>query len=53
MVTGATEQIRSCHDMTGVHEDVTSCSPSTSSGKQERTSVQVNRTSAVKTPVRR
>ena len=36
MVTGATEQIRIRHDMTGVHEEVTYCSPSTSSGKQEK-----------------
>ena len=32
MVTGVTE----CHDMTGVHEEVTYCSPSTSSGKQKK-----------------
>ena len=32
MVTGVTE----CHDMTGVHEEVTYCSPSTSSGKQRK-----------------
>ena len=50
MVTGATEQIRNrhdmvtevqkqslCgHDMTRVHEEVTYCSPSTSSGKQKK-----------------
>ena len=36
MVTGATEQIGSCHDMTGVHEEVTYCPPSTSSGKQKK-----------------
>ena len=35
MVTGATEQNRNCHDLTGVHEEVTYCSPSTSSGKQK------------------
>ena len=34
MVTGATEQIHNRHDMTGIHEEVTYCSPSTSSGKQ-------------------
>ena len=34
MVTGVTEQIGNCHDTTGVHEEVTYCSPSTSSGKQ-------------------
>ena len=36
MVTGATEQIGNCHDITGVHEEVTYCSPSTSSGKQKK-----------------
>ena len=36
MVTGATEQIRNCHDMTAVHEEVTYCSPSTSSEEQKK-----------------
>ena len=36
MVTGATEQIVNCHDMAGIHEEVTYCSPSTSSGKQKK-----------------
>ena len=36
MVTGATEQIRNCHDMTGVHEQVTYCSPNKSSGNQKK-----------------
>ena len=36
MVTGATEQIGNRHDMTGVHEEVTYCYPSTSSGKQKK-----------------
>ena len=36
MVTGVTEQIGNCHDTTGVHEEVTYCSPSTSSGKQKK-----------------
>ena len=36
MVTGATEQIGNCHDMTGVHEEVTYCPPRTSSGKQKK-----------------
>ena len=36
MVTGATEQNRNCHDMTEIHEEVTYCSPSTSSGKQKK-----------------
>ena len=35
MVTGAREQIGNCHDMTGIHEEVTYCSPSTSSGQQK------------------
>ena len=34
MVTG--EQIANCHDMTGIHEEVTYGSPSTSSGKQKK-----------------
>ena len=53
MVTGAIEQNRNCHDMTEVHEEVTYCSPSTSSGKQKKTALPVNRNSAVKTPLRR
>ena len=36
MVTGATEKIGDYHDKTGVHEEVTYCSPSTSSGKQKK-----------------
>ena len=36
MVTGATEQTRNCQNMTGVHEEVTYCPPSTSSGKQKK-----------------
>ena len=36
IVTGATQQIGNCHDLTGVHEEVTYCSPSTSSGKQKK-----------------
>ena len=35
MVTGATQQSRNYHEMTGVHEEVTYCSPSTCSGKQK------------------
>ena len=36
MVTGATEQFGNCHNMTGVHDEVTYCPPSTSSGKQKK-----------------
>ena len=36
MVTGATEQTGNYHDTTDVHEEVTYCSPSTSSGKQKK-----------------
>ena len=36
IVTRATEQVGNCHNMTGVHEEVTYCSPSTSSGKQKK-----------------
>ena len=35
MVTGATEQTGNCHNLTGVHEEVTYCPHSTSSGKQK------------------
>ena len=35
-MTGATQQIGNCHDLTRVHEEVTYCSPSTSSGKQKK-----------------
>ena len=38
MVTGATEQIGNCHDMAGVHEEVTYCPPSTFSEKQKNRS---------------
>ena len=54
MVKGATEQSRNGHDMvTGVLEEVTYCSPRTSSGKQKKTVLQVNLNFAVKTPLRR
>ena len=36
IVTEATQQIGNCHNMTGVHEEITYCSPSTSSGKQKK-----------------
>ena len=36
MVTGATEQIGNCHVMTEFPEEVTNCSPSTSTGKQKK-----------------
>ena len=36
IVTGATQKIGNCHDLTGVHEEVTHCPPSTSSGKQKK-----------------
>ena len=36
MATGPTERIGNYHDTTGVHEEVTYCSPSTSSGKQKK-----------------
>ena len=35
-MTGATQQIGNYRDLTGVHEEVTYCSPSTSSGKQKK-----------------
>ena len=36
ILTEATQQLGNCHDMTGIHEEVTYCSPSTSSGKQKK-----------------
>ena len=36
ILTEATQQIGNCHDMTGIHEEVTYCSPSTSSEKQKK-----------------
>ena len=36
MVTGATEQMGNRNDMTGVHDEVAYCSPSTSSGKHKK-----------------
>ena len=36
MVTGATEQMGNRHDMEGVHEEVSYCSPSTSLGKHKK-----------------
>ena len=36
MVTGATEQSRNCADNTGIHQEVTYCSPSTSLGEQKK-----------------
>ena len=36
MVTRSTEQIRNCHDIIGVHEEVNYCSPCTSRGKQKK-----------------
>ena len=36
ILTEATQQIGNCHDMAGIHKEVTYCSPSTSSGKQKK-----------------
>ena len=36
MVTGATKQIGNRHGMAGMHEEITYCSPSISSGKQKK-----------------
>ena len=36
ILTEATQKIGNCHDMTGIHEEVTYCSPRTSSGKQKK-----------------
>ena len=53
MVTGATEQIGNCHDMTGVHEEVTYCPLVHFQGSRRETALPVNRKSAVRTPLRR
>ena len=52
-VTGATEQIWNCHDITGVHEEVTYCSLVHVQESRKRTAPQVNRNSALKTYLRR
>ena len=36
ILTEATQQMGNCHEMTGIHEEFTYCSPSTSSGKQKK-----------------
>ena len=53
MVTGATEQTGNRHDMTGVHEKVTYCSPSPSQESRKRTTLPVNCSSAVRIALRR
>ena len=53
MVTAATEQIGNCHDITGVHEEVTYCSPSTSSGKQKKDCFTSQQQFRRRTPLRR
>ena len=53
MVTGATAQIGNCHDMTGVHEEVTYFPLVHLQGSRRKTAQPVNRKSAVKTPLRR
>ena len=53
MVTGATEQIGNCHDMTGVHEEVTYCPLVHLQESRRKTAPPVNRNSAVKKPLRR
>ena len=55
MVTGATDQIGNCHDMTGVHEKVTYCPPPLvhPQGSKRKTALPVNRNSSVRTPLQR
>ena len=53
IVTGAAEQIGNCHDMTGVHGEVSYCSPSTSSGKQKKNRCTSQPQFAARTPLRR
>ena len=50
MVTGTTEQIGNCHNKTGVHEEVTYCPPSTSSGKQKKPSTSQQQFRSENTP---
>ena len=52
MVTGATEQIGNCHNMTGIHEEVTYC-PLVHLQGNRKTVLPVNHNSAVKTHLRR
>ena len=53
MVTGTTEQIINCHDMTGVHEEVTYYPLVHLQGSGRKTALPVNHNSAVKTHQRR
>ena len=53
MVTGSTEQIGTCHNMTGVHEEVTYCPLVHLQGSRRKTVPPVNLNSAVKTHLRR
>ena len=52
MVTGATEQIGNCHDMSGVHEEVTYCPLVHLQASRRKTALPVTRNSAVRTPLR-
>ena len=52
MVTGATKQIGNCHNMTGVHEEVTYCPLVQLQGNRRKTVLPVNHNSAVKTHLR-
>ena len=52
MVTGATEQIGNCHNMTGVHEEVTYCPLGHLQGSRRKTVLQIKHNSAVKTHLR-
>ena len=53
IVTGATQQIGKCHDLTGVHEEVTYCPLVHLQGSRRKTVLPVNHNSAVKTLLRR
>ena len=53
MVTGATEQFGNCHNMTGVHEEVTYCPLVHLQGSRRKTVQPVNHNSPVKTHLRR
>ena len=53
MVTGATQQIGKCHDLTGVHQESHTAPLVHLQGSRRETALPVNRISAVKTPLRR
>ena len=53
VVTGATEQSSNCHNMTGIHKDITYCPLVHLQGSRRKIVLPVNHNSAVKTHLRR